>query len=111
MDQDTTLAKLVTGRSAYRQGVSAGKFPPFAERAASFVRSDKLAAELAKVPPGDHKRRGAIQQAADFIGATKRAMDMRQMSHLDYIVAYRASAAFQDVGEQSRVSRYRGGHL
>lgn len=107
MATDKTLRKLVDARTAYRESVVAGVFNPFVDHVTPGLLSmQSLRTALDRLKDGQDKRRGIIQQAADFIGATQRAVDMRQMTHLDYISRYYGAVRFQDQREADRVARF-----
>lgn len=67
------------------------KFSSYANDVPASVRkTDKLEDDLKQTESVTQK--AAIQQAIDIVQASNRAVAMRQLSHQDYIQAYRASA-------------------
>lgn len=108
MPQDDTLKGLVDGLVSYRKNVVDTLFDPM-EKHAPAVDPQPLLDTL-KDETSD-ARRGATQNAIDFVMAHTRAMDMRKMTHKDLVDAYRTSAAFTDNYERSRVDRFNQGQV
>lgn len=108
MPQDNSLKELVDGRAKYREGVTGKTFQPF-EKAAPSVDIDALT----KTMQDDQSpaRQAAAQNAVDFAQAHQRAVDMRKMTHKDYIDAYNASAASISNYERTRVARFTKGQV
>jgi hypothetical protein len=108
MAQDSTFKDFVDGRAKYRDGVVNGTFPSYDR---SVGPADPTSLLAAVQNDGSVVRKAATQNAADMLLASQRAVDMRKMSHRDYIDAYKASAGFMENYDRSRLDRFGRGQV
>lgn len=107
---DKSFQKLVKARKSYRQRVEELSFPAY---------SDVVTPELHKTTGLEAIVKGARnanalavqQQALDYMIASKRAVDMRNKTFLDYVRDSKNARPQYDTYEDSRVSRYEHNHF
>ena len=88
----------------------AGKFPAYSASVGASVRSTAaLATEAAASMSPQGK--AVYQQALDMMAASDRAVIVREMSHADYMEAYRSAQPFQERYERSRLERFENGRF
>jgi hypothetical protein len=102
--------KFVTARKAYRQAVENLTFTPYAETVVAALHAPKALEAAIK----DTRAPGLLaveQQALDCIAASKRAVELRNKSFLDYVQDARAARQQVDNYEDGRVKRHATGRV
>jgi len=108
MPQDPSFRKFIEAIARQRKGVADLEFPAFEGKVGASARAtSKLLAEAKKTT--SPQRRACIQQALDMMKAAERAIDMRNMTHKDYMQAYSTSQISQERYEKSRLARFESG--
>lgn len=108
MAQDSSFSDFIEQRVGYRQTVVSQKFDPYS-RLVTTTDPAPLVDPVRNDP--NVVRQAAAQNAVDLMSASLRAVDMRGMSHRDYIDAFTSSAAGQNNYERSRVDRFNRGQV
>ena len=102
--------KFVTARKAYRQAVENLTFAPYVEVVTPALHETKALEAAAK----NTKAPGLLavqQQALDCIAASRRAVELRNKTFLDYVQDARAARSQVDNYEDGRVKRHAEGRI
>lgn len=110
MPQDPAFRKFVDALAKYREGVNDKSFPSYEAKVGTAASASAKLVALA-VKESSPQKRACFQQALDMMQGARRAIDMRNMTHQDYMQAYGPAQIFQARYEQSRLIRFESGQF